>query len=205
LKDADMTPDIDAIKEFIERNRGKRVFLFGFTFMVWKYFFQVLKDLPDHPVFEDAVLIHSGGWKKLQDEAIDNDSFKLAIRSKFNIASIHNFYGMVEQVGSIFMECEHGRLHAPAFADVIIRDARDWSVLPIGKPGLVQVLSSIPESYPGHSLLTEDVGEVSGFDDCPCGRLGRTFRIHGRVARAELRGCSDTHETIVGNAPEIKA
>lgn len=205
LKDEGMTPDIDAIRAFIERNKGKKVFLFGFTFMVWKYFFQTLKDMPDAFAFDDAVLIHSGGWKKLQDEAVDNDQFKQSLRSKFNINSIHNFYGMVEQVGSIFMECEHGRLHAPSYADVIIRDARDWSALPVGKPGLIQVLSAIPESYPGHSLLTEDRGEITGVDDCPCGRLGKTFRVHGRVARAEMRGCSDTHELAAPKTQEANA
>lgn len=195
LKDDDMGLDLDAIRAFIERNRGKRVFLFGFTFMIWKHFFQAMKELADPPIFEDAILVHGGGWKKLQDEAVDNDAFKLALRDRFQIGAIHNFYGMVEQVGSVFMECEMGHLHTPAFADVLIRDARDWSVLPKGKVGLIQVLSVLPESYPGHSLLTEDVGEWTGLDDCACGRSGRTFLVHGRVARAELRGCSDTHET----------
>jgi phenylacetate-coenzyme A ligase PaaK-like adenylate-forming protein len=200
LKDEDMTPDVDAIRAFIERHRGQRVFLFGFTFMVWKYFVQALRDLPDAPRFDDAVLIHSGGWKKLQDEAVGNDEFKAALRNTLNIRSVHNFYGMVEQVGSIFMECEHGRLHAPVFADVLVRDAQTWDVLPPGRRGLVQVLSVLPRSYPGHSLLTEDVGEIVGEDDCPCGRLGRTVKIHGRVPRAEVRGCSDTHE-----APRVGA
>lgn len=193
LRDDDMTPDIDAIRAFLERHRGQRVFVFGFTFMVWKYFYQALKDMPDAPRFEDAILIHSGGWKKLLEEAVDNDTFKAALADKLNIRAVHNFYGMVEQVGSVFMECEHGRLHAPAFADVLIRDARDWSVLPKGRTGLIQVLSVLPTSYPGHSLMTEDLGEWTGLDDCPCGRMGRTFRVHGRVAKAELRGCSDTH------------
>lgn len=200
LHDESMAPDLDAIRAFINRHRGQRVLLFGFTFMIWKYLFQALKDLPDPPVLEDAVLIHSGGWKKLQDEAVDNERFKAALRERFHVGAIHNFYGMVEQVGSIFMECEHGRLHAPAFADVIVRDARDWSILPKGRPGLVQVLSAIPESYPGHSLLTEDVGTVLGDDDCPCGRLGRSFHVHGRIARAEVRGCSDTHEVTAASS-----
>lgn len=195
LKDEDMTPDVEAIRAFIERHRGQPVFLFGFTFMVWKYLAQALRALPDPPRFENAVLIHSGGWKKLQDEAVDNEQFKAALKTELNIERVHNFYGMVEQVGSIFVECEHGRLHAPAFADVLIRDARDWSVLPPGQPGLIQVLSVLPRSYPGHSLLTEDVGQLLGVDDCPCGRLGHTLAVHGRVARAEVRGCSDTHET----------
>jgi phenylacetate-coenzyme A ligase PaaK-like adenylate-forming protein len=200
LRDEDMSPDVERIQAFIDRNRGRRIFIFGFTFMVWKYFFQALKDLPNAPVFEDAVLIHSGGWKKLLDEAVDNQAFKDALRKKFNIQAIHNFYGMVEQVGSVFVECEFGRLHAPAFADILIRDAQDWSVLPAGKKGLIQPLSVLPSSYPGHSLLTEDVGEWTGIDDCPCGRLGRTFVVHGRIAQAELRGCSDTHAANVEQA-----
>ncbi|MDP7040605.1 MAG: acyl-protein synthetase, partial [Myxococcota bacterium] len=54
--------------------------------------------------------------------------------------------------------------------------------------------SLLPWSYPGHILLTEDEGEILGEDDCPCGRLGKYFKIHGRIAEAEIRGCSDTHE-----------
>ena len=73
--------------------------------------------------------------------------------------------------------------------------------LPANMPGIIQVLSVLPTSYPGHSLLTEDIGEWTGVDDCPCGRLGRTFRVHGRVARAELRGCSDTHAADAATAP----
>jgi len=79
---------------------------------------------------------------------------------------------MVEQVGSIFVECEAGRLHAPSFADVILRRAHDWSVAAPGEEGLIQVLSCLPQSYPGHSLL-----------------------MSGRLPKAEVRGCSDTFET----------
>ena len=102
---------------------------------------------------------------------------------------------MVEQVGSIFVECEAGRLHAPSFADVIIRRAQDWSVAETGEEGLIQVLSCLPQSYPGHSLLTEDLGTITGVDDCPCGRHGKTFSVSGRLPKAEVRGCSDTFET----------
>ena len=102
---------------------------------------------------------------------------------------------MVEQVGSIFVECEAGRLHAPSFADVIIRRPQDWSVADQGEEGLIQVLSCLPQSYPGHSLLTEDLGTLIGTDDCPCGRHGRTFSVSGRLPKAEVRGCSDTFES----------
>ena len=52
----------------------------------------------------------------------------------------------------------------------------------------------MPKSYPGHSLLTEDIGTVFGEDDCLCGKLGKYFHVNGRMAKAEIRGCSDAHE-----------
>ena len=92
------------------------------------------------------------------------------------------------------MECEYGHLHASIFSDVITRKKEDFSVCNLGEEGIVQVVSAIPESYPGHSILTEDQGIILGEDDCPCGRLGKYFKITGRVKNAEVRGCSDTYE-----------
>jgi hypothetical protein len=79
------------------------------------------------------------------------------------------------------------------FSDIITRRAGDFSVCDYGEPGIIQVLSMIPHSYPGHSLLTEDEGVVLGEDDCPCGRKGKYFKVIGRLKNAEIRGCSDTY------------
>ena len=92
------------------------------------------------------------------------------------------------------MECECGHLHASIFSDVITRRKEDFSVCDFGEEGIIQVVSMIPESYPGHSILTEDQGIILGEDDCPCGRFGKYFKITGRVKNAEVRGCSDTYE-----------
>ena len=96
------------------------------------------------------------------------------------------------------MECECGHLHASIFSDVITRRAVDFSPCDIGEEGIIQVVSTILESYPGHSLLTEDEGVILGEDDCPCGRSGKYFRITGRLKNAELRGCSDTYAEKFG-------
>ena len=192
LRDEDMTPDLDAIEAFLAKHGNGPVLLFGFTFMVWKHFVQELKRRGRKLSLNGGVLIHSGGWTKLEEEAVDNATFKAVLKEWTGIDRVHNFYGMVEQVGSIFVECEHGHLHAPVFSDVVIRDPYDWSVLQAGREGLIQVVSALPLSYPGHSLLTEDRGQLIGEDDCPCGRKGRTFRVLGRLPKAEVRGCSDT-------------
>lgn len=198
LSDEDMSLDWDAIGAFAEAHAGQPVFAFGFTFMVWKYLLQALERAGRKLPFENAVLVHSGGWKKLESEKVSNEIFKDRARELGGFSRVHNFYGMVEQTGSIFVECEAGHLHAPVFADIVIRRPDDWSECAVGEPGVIQVLSVLPQSYPGHSLLTEDEGVLLGEDDCPCGRMGKTFRVLGRLPKAELRGCSDTFAAEAG-------
>ncbi len=84
-------------------------------------------------------------------------------------------------------------MHASNYSDVIVRDPVTFEVLPDGEAGVVQTLSTLPESYPGHSLLTEDVGAIIEDGRCKCGRYGRAIRIDGRLGRAEVRGCSDSY------------
>jgi phenylacetate-coenzyme A ligase PaaK-like adenylate-forming protein len=188
LLNADMTINYEGLKEFLSKYDGKPMLLFGFTYLVWQYLVEssVKADL------SNAILIHSGGWKKMLERAVDNTTFKKKLKEKFGLSKVYNFYGMVEQIGSVFLECECGYLHTPNFAEVIIRNPYDFTEGKIGEEGVIQVLSALPESYPGHSLLTEDLGKIIGEDDCKCGRKGRYFSISGRMKKAELRGCSDT-------------
>jgi hypothetical protein len=141
-----------------------------------------------------SVLIHGGGWKKLSDQAITKAQFKETLRECANIKRVYDYYGMVEQASSIYMECEYGHLHASSYSDIIIRRSQDFSPAGFGETGIIQAVSVSPFSYPGHSILTEDKGIMLGEDDCPCGRMGKYFAIIGRIAKAEIRGCSDTYE-----------
>lgn len=189
--DDQMQLDEPGLARFLEKYSGKPVLIFGFTYMVWLYFLEAARRMKAD--LSAATLIHSGGWKKLSDQSVDNPRFKATLREATGLARVYNFYGMVEQVGGVFLECDAGVLHAPSFCDVIARDVRTLSPAPFGQEGVLQVLSTLPTSYPGHSLLTEDLGTVLGEDDCPCGRMGKYFAVRGRVARSEIRGCSDTH------------
>lgn len=191
--DDDMNINIHAVEEFLERHKGQRILLFGFTFMIWQHFYKELLKLDHKLDLSNGVLIHGGGWKKLVSEAVSHEEFKKRLTDVCGLSDVHDYYGMVEQTGCIYMECECGHLHASVFSDVITRRANDFSVCDIGETGIVQVISMLPESYPGHSLLTEDEGVILGEDDCPCGRKGKYFKINGRLKNAEIRGCSDTY------------
>ena len=175
---------------WLEKYRESEIFIFGFTAIVWHRFLQALST--PIPRTAKTILIHGGGWKKLLQSSVSNETFKIRARTLLGEVAVHDYYGMVEQVGSIFVECSQGYLHTPNFATVIIRDERTFEERAPHQPGLIQVLSLLPRSYPGHSILTEDVGVLEEYDGCACGWRGRYFRVHGRLASAELRGCSDT-------------
>ncbi len=193
--DEHMDLDEKGLFAFLEKFGSQPFFLFGFTFMVWQYFFQRIAERGLD--LSQGVLVHGGGWKKMQEMAVSNSEFKRRFREKTGLTRIYNFYGLVEQVGSIYVEGEDGYLYAPNFADVIVRDPITWEPAPMGSPGILQVLSVLPLSYPGHSILTEDLGIIHGIDDSPSGRLGKYFSVLGRIPKAELRGCSDVHATQV--------
>lgn len=189
----DMSLDVPAMEEFLSGLGGKPFFLFGFTFVVWKHFYEVLKNRNIKLDFSAGTLIHGGGWKKLADEAVPRERFHEALSETCGITRIFDYYGMAEQTGSVFMECEYGHLHCSNFSQVFVRRASDFSLCQAGEEGILQVLSVLPRSYPGHSLMTEDRGVLLGEDDCPCNRRGRYFTVPGRLPKAELRGCSDVY------------
>lgn len=186
----DLSLNRDILKHFAD-HPSQPFFIFGFTAMIWKYFYEAVKNASYTVDFSHAVLIHGGGWKKMLSQSVTAAAYKQELTRIFGITRIHNYYGMAEQTGCIYMECEYGHLHASIFSDILIRDPLDFSLCPVGKEGIVQVLTPLATAYVGHSILTEDLGVLLGTDDCPCGRKGNYFHIHGRIPQAELRGCSD--------------
>ena len=189
-----MELDLEALEAFCETYADGPVLLFGFTYMIWQYFYKELKRLGKKLPLEKGILIHGGGWKKLQNEAVSPEDFKAGIADVCGMSKVRDYYGMAEQTGCISMECACGHLHVSSYSDILIRNMEDFSCCKPGQEGVIQVLSPMAGSYPGHSILTEDKGIILGEDDCPCGKKGKYFKITGRIAKAEVRGCSDTYE-----------
>jgi len=181
--------DADAVEGFLQRHGHASFLVFGFTSLVWTQFYA----LAQARAFDlsHALLLHTGGWKKLADKAVSPQEFRAGFRDATGLRRCHNFYGMVEQGGTIHMESPSGDgLYCPDFADVIVRDPYTWEEAAVGTPGVIEVLSAAPRAHPGHVLLTEDRGIVHGIDDGEW--PGKRFAVLGRLARAEPRGCADT-------------
>ena len=184
--------DYNVLNNFLKMHGKEKFFIFGFTSLIFNNLIKKL--LPNRVIgnFTNGILVHGGGWKKLEKVKIDNKIFKKKLFKKIKLKQIYNYYGLVEQTGSIFFECSKGNHFTTSiFSDIIIRD-KNFNVMEKGKKGLIQLLSLLPTSYPGHNILTEDIGEIIDKKKCKCGLKGKFFLVHGRAKQAEIRGCSDT-------------
>lgn len=189
--DENMQLDEAGLLAFLEQHGQQPFLIFGFTFMAWQYLLAPLRERNIR--LDQGILVHSGGWKKLEAEKVSNSEFRAAWKEHTGLQRIYNFYGMVEQVGSVYVEGEDGYLYPPNFSDIVIRDPYTFRALPPGEPGVIQVLSLLPRSYPGHSILTEDLGVIHHIDDAAGRWRGKGFSVLGRAPKVELRGCSDIH------------
>ena len=186
--------DRNVLEEFLRSYQGESVYAFGFTYIIWSIFLKELKESEIKINLPDLIVFHSGGWKKLTEEAVSKDTFTRTVTDSLGIINgkVIDFYGMAEQTGIIFPDCPSGNKHVPIFSKVIIRDIQTMEPCCPGKTGLIEVMSVLQESYYGQAVLTEDTGYIVDFDDCPCGQKGMHFRFVKRVERAEIRGCGDT-------------
>ena len=193
-----LTPDLkidhSKVKLFLNKYKDKPFLVFGFTSLIFLNFIKKLDNKIKKNDFVNGIIIHGGGWKKLENLNISNLKFRELLKKNIGAKNIINYYGLVEQTGSIFLECNKCRNFITTnFSEVIIRD-KDFESQKKNKRGIVQLISIIPTSYAGHILLTEDEGMIIDNKKCTkCEKKnGTKFKIYGRTKMAELRGCSDT-------------
>lgn len=185
--------DVDGIKSYIQAlDEKKPAIVFGFTYILYS---EIVKPLIEKGVSfklpKGSKVIHIGGWKKLEDEKIDESVFNSKVSKLFGIDStdVIDIYGFTEQMGLNYPTCSCGYKHAPAYSEVIVRDIETKQVLPPGVPGLLEFISPVPHSYPGNVVLTDDIGLIES-SDCD-NRFGTRFKVLGRLKKAEIRGCGD--------------
>lgn len=172
---------------------GKSAVIFGYTYVFYVY---AAKQLQKHGVKFDlphVTILHIGGWKKLQSEAVSKKIFNKTMCSVFGVEpkNIIDCYGFTEQLGVVYLDGEDGLKRTSAVSEVIVRD--QITLLPVtdGEKGLLQFISPLPLGYPGHAILTDDVGRILSRERGADGREGTSFEIIGRRQTAEIRGCGD--------------
>ena len=189
--------DLEKLMDFATRWKQAEVLVYGFTYVIWTHLVQPLQSKGITLALPNVRVLHSGGWKRLERQAVTKDVFIRGVASIFGCSTdrVTDYYGMVENVGVIYPDCESGNKHVPAFAEIIVRNPLTLSPVEAGEQGLVQVCSVLPTSFPGFLVLTEDMAEIMDCEKCPCGRRGTCFRFVRRVPKAEARGCGNVETT----------
>ncbi len=180
----DLSPNQEKLDSFLNKYKGQEILIYGFTSLIWEGLKPICQT---HKIdLSKATLLHSGGWKHLANQNISHTTFNEELLNLTGIKKITNFYGMAEMPGVIFPENDQGSLTIPTFSSVLIRNPHTLEIVPDGHEGLIQTFNPLAHSFPGHTLLTEDIG-IKEKD---------TLRVIGRAPKAELRGCSDVIASI---------
>lgn len=177
--------------------------IFGFTYVLYEAVLEQFKSGELPLLTANALLIHIGGWKKLESRKISKSDFNKKAEELLGIPrhNVLDVYGFTEQMGIIYPSSGEDDKTAPVFSEVLVRDPSTLKILPDGEEGVLQFLSPMPLSYPGISVLTDDLGVITGYNENPAlGACGRRFKITGRSKNAEVRGCGDIMSTYVANS-----
>ncbi len=191
--------NLNIVKKFFKKlQKNEKVMIFGFTYVLYKFFLQELKKNNIQYNLKNGILVHAGGWKKLEKEKISRKKLNSMIKETLNISEnkVIDIYGFSEQGGLLYPTCEKGFRHCTNYSTLIVRDFNFKPLDKIKKIGFLQFITPIQLSYPGNSFLTEDIGWIEGIDNCSCGRLGIYFKVLGRYKHeTEIRGCGDIMST----------
>ena len=197
-----LTLDIKKLKDSIKsyEDTEQEICIFGFTYLLYQHVVKVLKEgglslqLP-----KNSKIAHIGGWKKLESQKVTKEQFLKDISDVFGVevSNIFDFYGFTEQMGLVYVSIGEKPKTVPVYSEIIIRDFQSLEPVEDGEQGLIQILTPLPHSYPGISVLTEDVGRVTGRGKDQTGRIGTQFEIIGRAKKAEARGCGDIMSELV--------
>lgn len=194
------------IKNLTNTDSNQPVIIFGFTYVIYSELIEkfasenIRLEVP-----KGSMLVHIGGWKKLEHKKVDRTVFISQAVDVFGLGpeNVVDFYGFTEQLGVTYPDCECGWKHTPNFSEIIIRREEDHSLLSRGQKGLIELITPIPHSYPGNAILTDDIGIVALDGETPCSanRTGTRFKLLGRAQKTEVRGCGDVMASKVIDSP----
>ena len=170
------------------------IVLIGYTFMLWSYLLKNNQiNLNKILCHNDTKIIHFGGWKKLENKKVNKKIFINRIQNIMNIdsKSILDIYGFSEQLGAIYVSNGLSGFRVNSYSHILIRDPKTFKVAKDGDAGFMQFLSVTPLSYPGFSILNDDIGYISSRKMVK--NIEKIeFKINSRLDKLEARGCGDT-------------
>jgi hypothetical protein len=149
-------------------------------------------DLPPLRLPHGSWLLETGGFKGRSREVSKAELYTQMGRT-FSVRddAIWNEYGMSELSSQAYAHGTNGLHHAPPWARVLVCDPATGREVRVGKKGLVRWID-LANTDSVLALQTLDMAE----------RTPQGFRLIGRMARTEPRGCSLSADDLAANTRE---
>ncbi len=195
-------PDLEGVIEAVQKFAKSRFPARFMGFPSYTYFVMKMMDerglnvkLP-----EGSLIMLGGGWKQHYREKVDKQTFYALAERVLGVPenNIVEFFGAAEHP-ILYCDCPAHRFHVPVYGRVIIRDVNTLEPLPMGHPGLVNLLTPLVKSAPLLSVMTDDLGVLRGGAGCPCGCDGPYLEIIGRVGLSDIKTCAAGAEEILND------
>ena len=95
LLDNENNINLRALSNFLEKNGKNKFIIFGFTSNIFTHLIERLpKGINSKELLSNAMIIHGGGWKNLENKKINNFKFKSLLSDKLGLKknNIINYY-----------------------------------------------------------------------------------------------------------------
>ena len=140
-----------------------------------------LLDLAENyaPKLENTVVMETGGMKGRRKELPKSELHKI-LCSAFGVERIHSEYGMAELMSQAYSFGD-GLFRTPRWMRVLVRDVNNpFARMAAGRRGGLDIVD-LANRHSCAFLATQDMG--IRYDD-------GSFRIEGRIAQSDIRGCN---------------
>ncbi len=201
MVDGSYAPDLDGVARALHRLSSSRfpTRIIGFP----SYLFFGLQRLEQLRLQvklpPGSRVILAGGWKQHYAQEVDKSALYALTDKLLGIPPTHinELFGAVEHP-IFYNACQNHRFHIPIYGRVLIRDPDTLEPLPVGRVGLINLISPLMTATPTLSVMTDDLGFLSPGDTCGCGIPSPVLTILGRVGMADITTCAAGAADLLG-------
>ena len=144
-------------------------------------------------------IILAGGWKQHYAQEVDKHTLYALAEKVLGIpeSNINELFGAVEHP-IFYNACPRHHFHIPIYGRCIIRDPDTLEPLPMGRVGLVNLISPLMTATPTLSVMTDDLGYLTPGEKCGCGIQSPYLTILGRVGMGDITTCAAGAAELLG-------
>ena len=199
--DGGYVPDLDGVARALKRLSGSPfpTRIVGFPSYLW-FGLRRMEELGLRASLpRGSKILLAGGWKQHYSQQVEKSVLYDLARKVLGIPEdqIHEFFGAVEHP-IFYNACKHHHFHIPIYSRIIIRDVNTLEPLPMGRIGLVNLISPLMNATPTTSVMTDDLGYLTPGEECGCGITSPYLTILGRVGLSDIQTCAAGAAQLLG-------